>query len=96
MPRRSARNVVKDSEYDEKQVLDVTKDQTASIVADVIDDFVAEAERQEYIVNDDEGNEKAQEDEEGSHKVSLFIQQISFDNWIDQMIKTQNNRKTTE
>ena len=84
MPRRSARNVVKDSEYDEKQVLDVTKDQTASIVADVIDDFVAEAERQEYIVNDDEGNEKAQEDEEGSHKVSLFIQQISFDNWIDQ------------
>ena len=80
MPRRSARNVVKDSEYDEKQVLDVTKDQTASIVADVIDDFVAEAERQEYIVNDDEGNEKAQEDEEGSHKVSLFIQQISFDN----------------
>ena len=80
MPRRSARNVVKDSEYDEKQVLDVTKDQTASIVADVIDDFVAEAERQEYIVNDDEGNEKAQEDEEGSHKVSLFILQISFDN----------------
>ena len=80
MPRRSARNVVKDSEYDEKQVLDVTKDQTASIVADVIDDFVAEAERQEYIVNDDEGNEKPQEDEEGSHKVSLFIQQISFDN----------------
>ena len=80
MPRRSARNVVKDSEYDEKQVLDVTKDQTASVVGDVIDDFVAEAERQEYIVNDDEGNEKAQEDEEGSHKVSLFIQQISFDN----------------
>ena len=80
MPRRSARNVVKDSEYDEKQVLDVTKDQTASVVGDVIDDFVAEAESQEYIINDDEANEKAQEDEEGFHKVSLFIQQISFDN----------------
>ena len=76
MPRRSARNVVKDSEYDEKQVLDVTKDQTASVVGDVIDDFVAEAESQEYIVNDDEVYEKAQEDEKGSQKVSLLIQQI--------------------
>ena len=76
MPRRSARNVVKDSEYDEKQVLDVTKDQTASIVADVIDDFVAEAESQEYIVNDDEVYEKAQEDKKGSQKVSLLFQQI--------------------
>ena len=79
MPRRSARNVVKDSEYDEKQVLDITKDPTASVVADVIDDFVAEAESQEFIVNDEETNQQAQEDE-AIQKVPLISKQILLDN----------------
>ena len=81
MPRRSARNVVKDSEYDEKQVLDITKDPTASVVADVIDDFVAEAESQEFIVNDEETNQQAQENDEATQKVPLISKQILFDNW---------------
>ena len=70
MPRRSARNVVKESEYEEKQVLEVSKNQLPSVVTDVIDDFVAEAESQDVIGNeDDRTKENDQEGDEGLQKV---------------------------
>ena len=47
MPRRSARNTAKDVENKEEHVSEDTKPQSISVVADVIDDFVAEAESQD-------------------------------------------------
>ena len=74
MPRRSARNIVKESQSKENQVFDQSKSQTPSVVVDVIDDFVAEAESQEILGNDnDVSKDQVQIHNEKPCKVFAYI-----------------------
>ena len=70
MPRRSARNTAKEVENKEEHVSEDTKPQSISVVADVIDDFVAEAESQDAFENDgDKEKSQSQEEKERLEKV---------------------------
>ena len=79
MPRRSARNVVKEPQCKEKQVFDDSKCQTPAVVADVIDDFVAEAESQEILGNDDDvSKDLVERDNKEPCKVFSYILSNKF------------------
>ena len=71
MPRRSARNTAKDVENKEEQDSEDNKHQSISVVADVIDDFVAEAESQDTFENDGD-KEKSQSKEEKERLEKVF------------------------
>ena len=71
MPRRSARNTAKEPENKEEHVIEDTKPQSISVVADVIDDFVAEAESQDAFENDVD-KEKSQSEEEKERLEKVF------------------------
>ena len=71
MPRRSARNTAKEVENKEEHVIEDTKPQSISVVADVIDDFVAEAESQDAFENDVD-KEKSQSEEENDRLEKVF------------------------
>ena len=71
MPRRSARNTAKEPENKEEHVSEDTKHQSISVVADVIDDFVAEAESQDAFENDGD-KEKSQRKEEKERLEKAF------------------------
>ena len=71
MPRRSARNTAKEVENKEEHVSEDTKHQSISVVADVIDDFVAEAESQDAFENDVD-KEKSQSEEENDRLEKVF------------------------
>ena len=71
MPRRSARNTAKEVENKEEHVSEDTKHQSISVVADVIDDFVAEAESQDAFENDGD-KEKSQSEEEKERLEKVF------------------------
>ena len=71
MPRRSARNTAKELENKEEHISEDTKPQSISVVADVIDDFVAEAESQDAFENDVD-KEKSQSEEENDRLEKVF------------------------
>ena len=75
MPRRSARNVAKETQSHEEPETETDKVQYQSTVVDVIDEFVAVAEDQEVI--EDEEDVTTSKDLPTSTEVTEVSQQYS-------------------